>query len=184
MKKTSGGWRKGCEPKVNCCCIGLDKPLTNECKVCSSKLVLGDTVDQVVTICANNIGDYGNIEPYTGCSALWEVMRHELLHLLSKCNPDYPIAGETPCDKCLCDEQRSYAQSLQCDTNSIWYKVGNYKDPTDCVIRSAATSCDGKDGCKGQSLESLIERSAKLIEDKVCTTISDLKIPSGRRAIN
>lgn len=111
-------------------------------------------------------------------------MRHELLHLLSRCNPDFPIEGETSCDKCLCDEQRSYAQSLQCDTNSIWYKVHNYKDPTDCAIHSAANSCKGKKECKGQTIESLVERSAKLIEDEVCTMIAGVNSTPGGKRIN
>jgi RHS repeat-associated protein len=107
--------------------------------------------DAMIVVCAAFAGDpTGKGKGWDVCTAVVETLRHELWHAAAACGP-WPEKPEDKCTACLCDEMFAYATSGQCLEGSVWFKYAGaklgFKSPNDCVIESAASSCNSE--CAG-----------------------------------
>jgi hypothetical protein len=103
--------------------------------------MLGEQDGKEITICASNIPDSSNLEGASDpCSAIWETMRHELIHLFEECMGQ-ELGGGKGCRACLCSEMLAYGHSGQCVPGSYWYSINDFQSSAECIYKSAAGSC-------------------------------------------
>jgi len=129
-------YRKGCKPDITCC-----TDTEGGCNACANAKHFGhlDRGTTKIFICAQNTRK--EIQGHGDCDNLYEILAHELIHLLDQCTGFGQDPNLSKCDACICDEFRAVVGSGQCEPGAVYYQIQGFASKDQCINRTVHDAC-------------------------------------------